>query len=77
MYALGFTADRNIQIFPRHVLVMPIYAMKWNVLLYSHYGNMPVQYMDILKKVQVGNDQEKAQSEKDSHSKNQGGKKTN
>ena len=29
------------------------------------------------KKVQVGKDQEKSQSEKDSHSKNQGGKKTN
>ena len=29
----------------------------------------------IQKKVQVGKDQEKAQSEKDSHSKNQGGKK--
>ena len=28
-----------------------------------------------LKKVQVGKDQEKAQSEKDSHSKNRGGKK--
>ena len=28
------------------------------------------------KKIQVGKDQEKAQSEKDSHSKNQGGKKT-
>ena len=27
-------------------------------------------------KVQVGNDQEKAQTEKDSHSKNRGGKKT-
>ena len=31
----------------------------------------------ILKKVQVGKDQEKAQSEKDSHSKNRGGKKPN
>ena len=31
----------------------------------------------IEKKVQVGKDQEKAQSEKDSHSKNQGGKKPN
>ena len=30
-----------------------------------------------LKKVQVGKDQEKAQSEKDSHSKNRGGKKPN
>ena len=29
----------------------------------------------INKKVQVGKDQEKAQSEKDSHSKNRGGKK--
>ena len=29
------------------------------------------------KKVQVGKDQEKAQSEKESHSKNQGGKKPN
>ena len=29
------------------------------------------------KKVQVGNDQEKAQSEKDSHSKNRGGEKLN
>ena len=29
------------------------------------------------EKVQVGKDQEKAQSEKDSHSKNRGGKKTN
>ena len=30
-----------------------------------------------IKKVQVGNDQEKAQSEKDSHSKNRGGEKPN
>ena len=29
------------------------------------------------KKVQVGNDQEKAQSERDPHSKNRGGKKPN
>ena len=29
------------------------------------------------RKVQVGKDQEKAQSEKDSHSKNRGGKKPN
>ena len=31
----------------------------------------------LTKKVQVGKDQEKAQSEKDSHSKNRGGKKPN
>ena len=33
--------------------------------------------INIHKKVQVGKDQEKAQSEKDSHSKNRGGKKPN
>ena len=33
--------------------------------------------VSFLKKVQVGKDQEKAQSEKDSHSKNRGGKKPN
>ena len=33
--------------------------------------------MKSVKKVQVGKDQEKAQSEKDSHSKNRGGKKPN
>ena len=32
---------------------------------------------DSFTKVQVGKDQEKAQSEKDSHSKNRGGKKPN
>ena len=34
-------------------------------------------FADAIGKVQVGEDQEKAQSEKDSHSKNQGGKKPN
>ena len=33
------------------------------------------QYLPTCKKVKVGKDQEKAQSEKDSHSKNRGGKK--
>ena len=41
--------------------------------------NSTSRYLDDLlnidKKVQVGKDQEKAQSEKDSHSKNRGGKK--
>ena len=36
-----------------------------------------VQFVRTRKKVQVGKDQEKAQSEKDSNSKNQGGKKPN
>ena len=37
----------------------------------AHLNELPV------KKLQVGKDQEKAQSEKDSHSKNRGGKKPN
>ena len=36
-----------------------------------------IKFLNMFKKVQVGKDQEKAQSEKDSHSKNQGGKKPN
>ena len=48
----------------------------------KYWSTMSVQmcntYIDHLyKKVQVGKVQEKAQSEKDSHSKNQGGKKPN
>ena len=35
------------------------------------------KHLFLVKKVQVGKDQEKAQSEKDSHSKNRGGKKPN
>ena len=39
----------------------------------NSYENM----LDSYEKVQVGKDQEKAQSEKDSHSKNRGGEKPN
>ena len=41
----------------------------WEIAAHSAYDMLS-------KKVQVGNDQEKAQSEKDSHSKNRVGKKT-
>ena len=41
----------------------------------NRYKNLPQTIEK--KKVQVGKDQEKAQSERDSHSKNRGGKKTN
>ena len=40
------------------------------------FTNTNILYF-ISKKVQVGKDQEKAQSERDSHSKNRGGKKPN
>ena len=41
------------------------------------FGLFKNQENEVNKKVQVGKDQEKAQSEKDSHSKNRGGKKPN
>ena len=40
-------------------------------------GNGGAFNFSFFKKVQVGKDQEKAQSERDSHSKNRGGKKPN
>ena len=40
-------------------------------------ASKPLVSKRLYEKVQVGKDQEKAQSEKDSHSKNRGGKKTN
>ena len=48
--------------------------LEQHMLIYSFItGNFnPIQFNS---KVQVGKDQEKAQSEKDSHSKNRGGKK--
>ena len=45
------------------------------ILLAGGFSWSSVYWND--KKVQVGKDQEKAQSEKDSHSKNRGGKKLN
>ena len=46
--------------------------------MFSSMASLPDDPLNIdNKKVQVGKDQEKAQSEKDSHSKNRGGKKPN
>ena len=44
-----------------------------NNVVYSELGRYPLA----VEKVQVGKDQEKTRSEKDSHSKNRGGKKLN
>ena len=43
------------------------------VLRYNQFGCYKLYQRFKIKKVQVGKDQEKAQSEKDSHSKNRGG----
>ena len=49
-----------------------------NILEYlESQGVTNVKRFKIKKNIQVGKDQEKAQSEKDSHSKNRGGKKPN
>ena len=55
-------------------LIAPFPDLCLLVLFSLYYENF---HSMMSKKVQVGKDQEKAQSEKDSHSKNQGGKKTN
>ena len=46
-------------------------------LFTSCTNEMNILWYNLYKKVQVGKDQEKAQSERDSHSKNRGGKKPN
>ena len=68
---LGFWSGNLFLIapFPDLCLLVPFYDLKLQKLSSFHSG--------ISEKVQVGKDQEKAQSEKDSHSKNRGGKKPN
>ena len=65
---------------------MPKLNSKFNELdkLYAEFDELDKLHAEFdelhklnYKKVQVGKDQEKAQSEKDSHSKNRGGKKPN
>ena len=53
------------------------YYLPLNVLIASKGSNLYILFfsLPLTKKVQVGNDQEKAQSEKKSHSKNRSGKK--
>ena len=55
---------------------MPIYGKNPLEIFFSRTSG-PISTKLGMKKVQVGKDQEKAQSEKDSHSKNRGGKKPN
>ena len=74
LQALNHTSSNNPQI--QKLLIKHHTISELKTIIYSWvpshigiYGNE--------KKVQVGKDQEKAQSEKDSHSKNEGGKKPN
>ena len=56
-----------------HMLRSFSYRQPWKMDMYHSSAELGALY----EKVQVGKDQEKAQSEKDSHSKNRGGKKPN
>ena len=59
--------------FPDRGLLVPLYRP----VICHTYNSMAMLTSFKEKKVQAGKDQEKAQSEKDSHSKNRGGKKPN
>ena len=70
MNIILFTNSRNVSaVLPQVFFKASI--SKYLFRSYVHYFGI------IIKEVQVGKDQEKAQSEKDSHSKNRGGKKPN
>ena len=81
--------DANDESFPKALTAVPLLSKKLPPL--THQRTIPdllkkdksVDKTNLnpedeqVRKVQVGKDQEKAQSEKDSHSKNRGGKKPN
>ena len=67
---------RDLVVFVRDELVKKINHRQINAVVGPNNKKRKVT-KPWWKKVQVGKDQEKAQSEKDSHSKNRGGKKTN
>ena len=63
-----------------HVIYRVLYVVKMKIFSIDNYFSYfcpEHKYWVHVRKVQVGKDQEKAQSEKDSHSKNRGGKKPN
>ena len=55
--------------------VTSVIKLQLCVIKLQRQVNFDIDLPSLCKKVQVGKDQEKAQSEKDSHSKNRGGKK--
>ena len=70
---------RLITVVSRLVSISTAYSARFVALSYGTLRSLS-RYVTVIsprEKVQVGKVQEKAQSEKDSHSKNRGGKKTN
>ena len=55
----------------------PVLKKEFLIIISDKFSSQCLHSICTHKKVQVGKDQEKAQSEKDSHSKNRGGKKPN
>ena len=66
---------RDFLTLDQFVLALNNQEMQWNVI--DSDVRTAEEALQKYEKVQVGKDQEKAQSEKDSHSKNRGGKKPN
>ena len=63
---------RNLKLYTLHLENEGV-----KVVEHRYHELTAVLYMEKSTKVQVGKDQEKAQPERDSHSKNRGGKKPN
>ena len=68
------TDTDEVSVVNAHLNDLPV---KFSVCVNEGQDKLPTMYWlpKLHKKVQVGKDQEKTQSEKDSHSKNRGGKK--
>ena len=76
---INITANQTIQGYYNQVNSPKLIILVYDKITRHFITERRVNVKTILKirKVQVGKDQEKAQSEKDSHSKNRGGKKPN
>ena len=66
--------SRLTAFYSKHIHLYIISQTHCNLIILKYDNSRHVKFHE---KVQVGKDQEKAQSEKDSHSKNRGGKKPN
>ena len=75
MYFQHYSIKNRNKVFPFEVLICALWFATFSFR--SHRRTLHFSQPILYEKVQVGKDQEKAQSEKDSHSKNRGGKKPN
>ena len=73
-FAIFLKCSKNFLNVDKHVIISFVYLPPYGS---TFYQDKHLSGISLYEKVQVGKDQEKAQSEKDSHSKNRGGKKPN